>query len=43
MKKQIALLMVLVFAASSVLMAGPVDTSKEVTAVQTPPENPLEF
>ena len=34
MKKQIALLIVLATAASSVLMAGPVDSSKEVTATR---------
>src|SRR6478735_3489486 len=43
MKKQIALLIALTFAASSVLTAGPVDSSKEVTTTQAPPENPWRF
>jgi hypothetical protein len=41
MKKQIAFLIVLATAASSALTAGPVESSKDVTPVQTaPPENP---
>ncbi len=44
MKKQIGFLILLVSAASSVLTAGPVDSSKEVAAVQTPPaEKPWSF
>ena len=43
MKKQIALSIVLAIAASSVLMAGTVDSSKEVTTTQAPPENPWSF
>jgi len=44
MKKQIALLIVLATTASSVLMAGPVESSKDVKPVQTqPPENPWSF
>jgi len=43
MKKQIALLIALTFAASPVLTAGPVDSSKEVTTTQAPAENPWRF
>ena len=43
MKKQIALLIVLAVAVSSALVAGPVDSSKEVTTTQAPPENPWRF
>lgn len=44
MRKQIAFLIVLVTAAISALTAGPVESSKEVTPVQTqPPENPWSF
>jgi hypothetical protein len=44
MKKQIALLIVLATAASSVLTAGPVESSKDVMPVPTPPpENPWSF
>ena len=37
MKKQVVLLIVLATAASSVLIAGPVESSKDVTPVQTQP------
>src|SRR5450631_4479256 len=37
MKKQIAILVLLATAVSSVLTAGPVDSSKEVAAAPTPP------
>lgn len=43
MKKQIALLIVLSTAAASMLTAGPVESSKDVPVVQTPPENPWRF
>jgi hypothetical protein len=44
MKKQIALLIMMACAASSVLTAGPVESSKDVTPVQTQPaENPWSF
>ena len=44
MKKQITLLLVLATAATSALTAGPVESSKDVPVVQTPPaENPWSF
>ncbi len=43
MKKQIVLLIVLVTAVSSVLRAGPVESSQEVVAPTAPPESPWSF
>ncbi len=43
MKKQIAFIILLATAATAALTAGPVESSKDVPVVQTPPEKPWSF